>query len=32
MSAAEREAADGGKKLETETNALYQQLVIIGYL
>lgn len=27
MSAAEREAADGGKKLETETNALYQQMI-----
>lgn len=27
MSAAQREAADGGKKLETETNALYQQMI-----
>lgn len=27
MSAAEREAADGGKKLEAETNALYQQMI-----
>ena len=27
MSAAEREAADGGKKLETETNALYQRMI-----
>lgn len=27
MSQAEREAADGGKKLETETNALYQQMI-----
>lgn len=27
MSAAEREAADGGKKLETETKALYQQMI-----
>lgn len=27
MSAAEREAADGGKKLETETNALYRQMI-----
>ena len=27
MSAAEREAADGGKKLETETNAIYQQMI-----
>lgn len=27
MSAAEREAADSGKKLETETNALYQQMI-----
>lgn len=27
MSAAEREAADGGKKLETEANALYQQMI-----
>ena len=27
MSAAEREAADGGKKLETETSALYQQMI-----
>lgn len=27
MSAAEREAADGGKKLETETNDLYQQMI-----
>lgn len=27
MSGAEREAADGGKKLETETNALYQQMI-----
>lgn len=27
MSAAEREAADRGKKLETETNALYQQMI-----
>lgn len=27
MSAAEREAADGGKNLETETNALYQQMI-----
>lgn len=27
MSAAEREAADKGKKLETETNALYQQMI-----
>lgn len=27
MSAAEREAADGGKKLETETNALYQKMI-----
>lgn len=27
MSAAEREAADEGKKLETETNALYQQMI-----
>lgn len=27
MSAAEREAADSGKKLETETNAIYQQMI-----
>ena len=27
MSTAEREAADGGKKLETETNALYQRMI-----
>ena len=27
MSAAQREAADGGKKLETETNAIYQQMI-----
>lgn len=27
MSGAEREAADVGKKLETETNALYQQMI-----
>lgn len=27
MSAAQREATDGGKKLETETNALYQQMI-----
>ena len=27
MSAAEREAADGGKKLEAETNAIYQQMI-----
>lgn len=27
MSAAEREAADKGKKLEAETNALYQQMI-----
>lgn len=27
MSAAEREAADSGKKLEAETNAIYQQMV-----
>lgn len=27
MSAAEREAADTGKKLETETNAIYQQMI-----
>ena len=27
MSAAEREAADGGKKLETETAAIYQQMI-----
>ena len=27
MSAAEREAADGGKKLEAETNALYQRMI-----
>lgn len=27
MSAAEREAADSGKKLEAETNAIYQQMI-----
>ena len=27
MSAAQREAADGGKRLETETNAIYQQMI-----
>ena len=27
MSAAQREAADEGKKLETETNAIYQQMI-----
>lgn len=27
MSAAERKAADSGKKLETETNAIYQQMI-----
>ena len=27
MSATEREAADSGKKLETETNAIYQQMI-----
>lgn len=27
MSAAQREAADGGKKLEDETNAIYQQMI-----
>ena len=27
MSAAQREAADGGKKLEAETNAIYQQMI-----
>ena len=27
MSAAERETADGGKKLETETNAIYQRMI-----
>lgn len=27
MSAAEREAADSGKKLETETNAIYQRMI-----
>lgn len=27
MSAAEREAADGGKKLEAETNAIYQRMI-----
>lgn len=27
MSAAEREAADSGKKLETETNEIYQQMI-----
>ena len=27
MSAAQREAADGGKKLEIETNAIYQQMI-----
>lgn len=27
MSAAEREAVDSGKKLETETNAIYQQMI-----
>ena len=27
MSAAEREAADSGKKLEAETNANYQQMI-----